>query len=262
MSFPKRITFAVAVNNAEVFEGNFLASPCVGGSHGHQVLIQRDFNSAAGAYNEALDRSVNDLVVFVHQDMYLPGSWLQQLSVALDYLAVKDPKWGVLGVYGTRSDGTGVGHVYSSGLGVLGAPLECPTRVQTLDEIVLIIRKSSGLRFDSSLPNFHFYGADICLAAAERGMCSYAVSAFCVHNTQFNLVLPKEFYECYKHFKRSWKCRLPIQTSCVKVSNFDVQVHTRRLREAYLKYFRRNALGVARAEHIQELLEKVEVNSV
>ena len=68
--------------------------------------------------------------------------------------------------------------------------------VQTLDEIVLILKKSSGLRFDDSLPHFHFYGTDICLRAAQRGMRSYAISAFCVHNTHQTLVLPEEFYEC------------------------------------------------------------------
>jgi len=55
--------------------------------------------------------------------------------------------------------------------------------VQTLDEIVLIFRRDSGLSFDETLPHFHFYGTDICMRAAEQGRQCYAISAFCVHNT-------------------------------------------------------------------------------
>ena len=35
----------------------------------------RGFTSAARAYNDALERR-NDCVAFVHQDVYLPESWM------------------------------------------------------------------------------------------------------------------------------------------------------------------------------------------
>ena len=98
-------------------------------------------------------------------------------------------------------DDRGRGHVFSSGL-MLGASFDRPAAVQTLDEIVLIIRKSTQLRFDERLPHFHFYGAEICMAAAKAGRTNYAISAFSVHNSQMNLVLPKEFYESYRVFKK------------------------------------------------------------
>ena len=249
------ITFAVAVNSREVFENNFLASPCLRASH-HPILVQR-FDSAARAYNDALDKSVNDLMVFCHADIVLPQSWLLQLQRALDHLQGRDPAWGVLGCAGVTQDGSFWGHVYSSGLGIFGKPFEAPERVQTLDEIVLILRKSSGLRFDESLPHFHLYGADICLRAAKRGMKSYAISAFCIHNTHQNLILPKEFYECCKHIKRVWKDCLPIQTTCIRITRFNLPIYKRRLREAYLRYIRRKEVGGTRVGNVQRLLEEL-----
>jgi hypothetical protein len=92
MSARNRITFVIAVNNRELFEHNFLASPCLGRLQGHQILVQESFSSAAKAYNDAIDRAANDLIVFCHQDIVLPEAWISQLQRALDDLAVADPK--------------------------------------------------------------------------------------------------------------------------------------------------------------------------
>jgi hypothetical protein len=174
----------------------------------------------------------------------------------LDDLAAADPNWGVLGSYGKTQDGRGWGHVYSSGREVIGEPLRRPVVVQTLDEIVLILRKSSGLRFDDSLPHFHFYGTDICLSAAKKGMKSYAISAFCVHNTHQTLVLPKEFYECCRHIKRVWKDCLPIQTTCIRITKFNFPLYNRQLRELYLRYIRRRECGGTRVQDPLPLLKE------
>ena len=252
----KGITFAVAVNQREVFENNFLASPCLRKSCDHQILVQEGFDSATKAYNDAIGRSLNDLIVFAHQDVILPETWLSELQHALSHLEIEDPNWGVLGCYGETQSDNGRGYVYSSGLGILGRPLKHPSPVQTLDEIVLILRKSSGLRFDDTLPHFHFYGADICLTAARMGLKSYAISAFCIHNTRQTLVLPKEFYASCRHIKRAWKDCLPIQTTCIKITKFNIPVYTRRLREAYLRYIRRKEFGGARKQNPQKLLDE------
>ena len=164
------LTFASAVNNENIFQNNFMASPCLRGGHPHQILAQRNFSSAAKAYNDAIDRSVNDLLIFAHQDMLFPASWVSDLERSMTILESVDPRWGVLGCYGETLDDNGRGYLYSPGRGILGNAFVHPVPVQTLDEIVLIVRKSSNLRFDDDLPHFHFYGADVVMAAAEKGM--------------------------------------------------------------------------------------------
>ena len=260
MSITPNVTFAVAVNSRQLLEHNFMQSPCFRKPHDYQILIQENFSSAAAAYNDAIDNSRNDLIVFCHQDVFLPENWLSQLDEALNYLEATDPRWGVLGSYGKTVDGRGWGHVYSSGRGVIGEPLNQPVPIQTLDEIVLILRKSSGLRFDESLPHFHLYGADICLRAAKKGMKTYAISAFCIHNTHQYLVLPDEFYECCRYIRRSWNESLPIQTTCIRLTKFNVPLYARRLREAYLRHVRRKVVGGTRVSDVHGVLEKLAVS--
>jgi hypothetical protein len=228
-------TFVVAVNDKDILRENFLSSPCLRHDRSHQVLLQEGFASAAEAYNAAIEDSVNDLMVFVHQDVWLPESWSTNLESAIQELDATDPNWGVLGCIGTAADTSGRGFVYSLGRGAEGEPLHRPEIVQTLDELVLVIRKSSGLRFDMSLPNFHFYGTDICLRATVRGLNCYAIPAPCVHNTQQNLVLPKEFYESYAYIRRTWRNHLPIHTTCISVTKSNIQMYWRQARELYLR---------------------------
>jgi hypothetical protein len=250
------VTFVVAVNDRDVFANNFSVSPCLFRPHPPEIVVQEQFSSAATAYNDALDRSSNDLHIFCHQDVYLPEGWLKDLQKALDYLAIHDPNWGVLGCSGITVDHDHWRYLYSSGLGVSGAPFEHPRPVQTLDEIVLILRKSSGLRFDEQLPHFHLYGTDICLQAQQRGMTSYAISAFCIHNTHQSLILPSQFYRCCKHIKRTWSDCLPIQTTCVRITTFSLPIYTRRLREGYLRYVQRRQFGGRRVQDIRPLLKE------
>lgn len=243
------------MNDREVLERNFLASPCLHGTHGHEILVQEQFVSAPKAYNDALERSSNDLIVFCHSDIYLPENWLKDLRCALDYLAIHDPNWGVLGCSGMTVDRRHWRYMYSTGLGVSGHPLAHPEPVQTLDEIVLIMRKSSGLGFDEDLPHFHLYGTDICLRAAAIGMKSYVISAFCIHNTHQNLILAPEFYDCCRHISRVWKDSLPIQTTCIRITKFRVPIYSRRLRESYLRHIRRKEFGGIRVKDVRRLVE-------
>jgi hypothetical protein len=252
------VTFVVAVNNREILDSHFLSSPCFRGPHQHQILLQEGYCSAAKAYNNGIDHSHNDLVVFVHQDVILGPTWMADLKRALTYLDKHDPEWGVLGVCGVVQPDVGRGYVYSSGIGIIGSPFETPARIRTLDEIVLILRKSSNLSFDEGLPHFHMYGTDICLTAERDGKNNYVISAFCIHNTQPYLVLPREFYEGYRYVRRKWMKYLPIKTTCIQISRSNYRMYKRKLEDLYFRYVRRRLYYGSRAANVPQLLEKVE----
>lgn len=256
-----KVTFAVAVNNRDILEQNLLASDSLRQGHPHELLLQENFTSAALAYNDAMERANNDLVIFVHQDVFLPRPWFEQLNAALQALGKTDANWGVLGCWGATVDGKYCGHIYSSGLGVLGKGFGRPVPVQTLDEIVLIVRKGSALRFDTALPHFHLYGTDLCMRAARQGLVSYAISAFCVHNTSQILDLPADFYQCYRHVKSRWKEYLPIQTSCIRISRFDTEVHRRRLQRFFHSRFGDNRSPATRVPDPTKLLSTLQLES-
>jgi len=221
----KSITFVVPVNDEYIFSSNFMSSPLFE-IDDYEIISQREFYSASKAYNDAIDRSQNDIIVFSHQDIILPAFWEKELLRSLNYLTEHDPKWGVIGCYGENREYNsckGYGYMYCIGnKKLLGGLLFHPMPIQTLDEVVLILRKSSGLRFDERLPHYHLYGTDICMTSKSRGMNCYAISAFCIHNTKKIHVLPKEFFECYKYIKRKWYSMLPIETTCIRISKCDL----------------------------------------
>ena len=140
MPIQKQITFVAAVNKRDILERNFLASPCFRTPHPHQILIQEGFASASNAYNDAIDKSTNDLIVFIHQDVILPEGWLDDLERAL------------IGLFGTRRPTSGASSVvtakhFTTTDGVTSIPLDLGfwesrlsvlLQIQTLDEIVLI----------------------------------------------------------------------------------------------------------------------------
>jgi glycosyltransferase involved in cell wall biosynthesis len=242
-------TIAVSVNNEEVLQQNLLLSPGLVNGGRNQLLLRRNFPSASLAYNSAIQEADHDIVIFVHQDIYLPDTWFADLNRCLAFLEGAGVNWGVLGCYGSRkgADG-GLGRVFTRGLGRHGRQITQPEPVETLDEIVLILRKSSGLRFDPGLPHFHLYGPDICLTARARGMVNYAFQGYCVHNTNQLLILPEEFYTCYRYIRSKWAHYLPIYSSCMKISFLNEEFYRRRIVEAKQRVFGMRSRAAKRVE--------------
>jgi glycosyltransferase involved in cell wall biosynthesis len=248
------MTFVVNRNSTSVFERNFAASSCLDGIRPDRIIVQEGFSSAAAAYNDAIEKADTDLLVFAHQDVYFPADWLDNLDRSLKILERSDPDWGVLGGWGVNNRGLQAGYLYSVGLGILGKPFVQPVAIDTLDEYFLIMRKSSGLRFDSNLPNFHLYGTDICLSARKNNKNCYAISAFSIHNTG-NGKLPPEFFDCYWHVKKKWKEFLPIQTPCIRITRWNEELIVRKLKHVYFKLFRREYGLHARLEDPRSALK-------
>lgn len=206
-----------AVNNDDVLSSCLLSSLDV--STAQDVILQRGFADASVAYNSGIDRSNGDILVFAHQDVYLPEGWIRRVESAIDSLALSDPNWGVLGVWGVAASQQRAGHLYCAGLRTtLGECFDGAREVRVLDEVVLIVRKSSGLRFDERLRGFHMYGSDLCLEAARLGMRSYAISALCIHNTNGYCMLPYEFWRSCFFIRHKWAQELPITTTCIEIT--------------------------------------------
>ncbi|MBV8277705.1 MAG: hypothetical protein JO170_20925 [Verrucomicrobia bacterium] len=210
-------TVVSATNNEAVLNSCLLSSPDI--QEAVTVMLQKGYSSAATAYNVAIDQAESDLLIFVHQDVYLPRGWLASLQRALDLLSNEDPNWGVLGVWGVSdSSDDGTGFLYCAANGRLGNAFEGVREVSSLDEVLLIMRKSSKLRFDNQLPGYHMYGTDICLQARRHGMKSYVIPALCIHNTNGYGMLPLQFWRSYFYMRKKWRSQLPIATSCTKIT--------------------------------------------
>lgn len=241
-------SLVVAANSESVLHNTLLASPALGSEC--QIIVERGFLSAGKAYNAGLKRARNDIVVFAHQDVYLPEAWKAGLSSAIQQLARIEPAWAVLGSFGVTS-GTPPrlkGYCYSTGLGrILGEPFSAPVSARTLDELVLVVRRSSGLTFDEQLPGFHLYGTDICLAAKARGLGSYIVPAFCIHNSNGIRRLPSEFWQGYFYLRHKWWNVLPVTTCCTTITKACLPV-ARRVFEERMRHRAPQSLGTRCAD--------------
>lgn len=233
------ITFVVAVNDEDELRHNLLASPVARSTHHHWLLIEnrgnRSYASISRLYHDALRAARNDLVFFVHQDVFLPYGWEERVFLGLRELEARDPRWGIIGAVGALPPRAGEpkelrGHWCDpSGYYRLG-PL--PSAVQSLDEQWLGLRRSSGLDFDPDLPGFHCYGIDLSLAALEHGRRTWALDAFVWHkyrDSRGYLVSRREdsvkirerwtdrfmaeFLPAADYVEQKWQKHLPFQTT-------------------------------------------------
>jgi|ERR1700722_2350339 len=215
--------FIVATNNDELLRKNFLSSKVIR-EQKYQVILQRGYRNIGKAYNDGMRKTDAEILVCLHQDVFLPDAWEDQMFASLAKLETSN--WGVLGVAGMRAVGRHtllVGHLLGPGPQEIGSPDGLPAQVETLDELLLVIRNDGKLLFDEEIPTTHFYGADICLEASSKGLGCFAINAYCHHNSINSNPDCPEFRLASKYMQKKWKRRLPFVTTCAVVEPKSVE---------------------------------------
>lgn len=208
------ISFVVCSNDRDQLESNLRRSPCLDPGTPHELIVLREQPSAAAGYEQGREQATNDLVVFVHQDVYLPRGWDARFVEQFLEAERRFGPIGVAGVYGYAVDDDGastpVGRVIDrQTLYDVATPLPAP--VTGLDEIVLAFRRMSPVHFDPAL-GFHLYGADLALQAATRGLGVVALDAPCFHNSLFH-ALPTAFHDARRRLLAKWPDVRPLHAS-------------------------------------------------
>lgn len=206
---------ACASHSEEILAANLARSPML--AQGVTLHVERGAPSAAIAYNRILKATDAPVVVFAHHDVYLPHGWDALLRARLDELP---QDWAVFGAYGVGLGGADLGPVWSSSLGsIVGrVPLE-PAPVQSLDELLIVLRRDAGLGFDEALEGWHMYGTDIVQMARAAGRGAYAGALPCIHNDRYHGVLDRDFDNAYQFMRHKWASVLPLHTSVCKISS-------------------------------------------
>lgn len=214
------LTFVAAVNNIETLNGSLLKSPCLQTGE-HQLLITHGASSAAEAYNKAFEEATGDILVFLHQDVWLPEGWSKVLLQRYGEV-LQSEAWrvaadvSVVGAYGVDKTGQRFGKVMSHGKPLIEeTPL--PAEVQTLDEFLLVLPRSSKLRFDPTM-GFHFYGCDIAMQARKQGGFAIVVDALAHHDYFSKHPFFTDFEARKTVFRGKWGER-PIYTSCTLIKD-------------------------------------------
>lgn len=234
------VTVAAAVNDRSVLEGCLKRSPDLARDPG-AVRIYEGFASAALAYNKALDDAGSDIIVLAHQDVYLPAGFLARLRKGLAQLAALDPDWAVAGVIGLDGKGAVVGETWSSGLRrLVGEKVASPTPVVSMDEVLLVVRRSAGVRFDDELPGFHLYAADFVLAARRRGRGCYVLDLPIIHHSRPVVRLDRGYRRAYRYMQRKWAGSLPIPNLVCPITRSSLPLL---IRDARLRWLNRRQRG-------------------
>lgn len=231
------ISFVTCVNNIEQYRnfvlGSLLKSSTKKIYETIPVLNFGNKYSAAQALNIGLDKARGDLVVFCHQDILFYKEWIDMLYERIKEIEKKTTEWGVLGTAGINSNDTTIGVVHNlmgtfqwgSCLGVTIHP------VQTVDEHCMIIKKSSGLRFDEEKFNgFHCYGPDICLSATSKGFTNFGILCPLVHESSSGSIISgkKEFMRLLNILAQKWRPIYPvIRTTTSLIRRKSVQTFIR-----------------------------------
>lgn len=203
-----RYSIITAVNKGDVLIENLLKSPDI---FLHDIQIKYGYRNICYAYNEAVKESQEEILIFVHQDVLLPEYFFEDLLLSIAKLIYTD--WGVLGVAGKTHNGRLSANVIDRGFLLKTNDLR-PSLVQTIDELILIVKKSSfdKLVFDEDITNNHLFGTDLCLQAEQHGMKNFIIDIPCFHNSTL-VSVPNNYYETEKYIREKWECYLPIFTT-------------------------------------------------
>lgn len=229
-----------AINNEATLSQNLCASPSLR-SEPERLTILRNQPSASVAYNVGLDMTTARYCVFVHQDVYLPKGWPDRLAAQIAVLNHIDSDWAVAGLFGVSETGTYAGRVWTTSLlRELGEHFDTPIPVQSVDELLIIVDRSKGLRFDENLPSFHLYGTDIVQLVRKAGLGAYVIHAPVIHNDQPIKSLRSGFLEAHNYMRRKWRNRLPIATPVTKITTFGTKTYIKILKEELNKFRNRS----------------------
>lgn len=199
------------------------------------------------AYNQGLAGTDAPYVILLHQDVYLPEGWLARAAEEIRRLESAHPDWAVAGIYGLTTAGRHAGRVWDAVFGhELTSSVQLPAEVQSLDELLLIVRRDRFAGFDPNLPSFHLYGTDAVQSALQSGHGAFALDLPVVHNNRPIESLGGGYADAYRYMQAKWSDRLPIATSVCTLSSNPWHLARVRLRRWRAKVERGGLLGDAR----------------
>lgn len=226
------LAVVAAVNDEQVLEQNLMRSPMLARG-AIPVIIERGHDSAGKAYNAGAARTNADLVIFAHQDVYFPAGWDTRLIQAVNALEDSAADWGILGVWGIGAANNYHGRVWCSGSNQeFSGPTGNLVPVASIDEIVIVVKRSIALTFDQELPGYHFYATDLALHARQRGLGTYVFDGPVVHNSRTVPQLGAAYVQAYRYMQRKWRSQLPLPTCVIPLTRTGWPLHKYRAKVA------------------------------
>lgn len=218
-----KISFIVCVSDGPVMTDNLMRSPCLAPGTVHQLILAYGCRNAAEGFDMGMRVASGEVVVFVHQDVFLPPGW--DNTFISGYQKVRGLMSAeVVGIYGLSAVKDGeeprrLGAVNDRGEWLRG-DIPLPARAQSLDELLIAVPRGSRLRLDPEL-GFDLYATDLVLQAESAGGCGAVIDAPCEHHSSLPRThIPRPILERFGKaalvFERKWASRFPIETPCIR----------------------------------------------
>lgn len=173
--------------------------------------------SAYAGLNAILSAARGRHVILCHQDVRLIAEGRADLDRRLAELTRHDAAWALAGNAGGIAPGDLALRI-SDPHGPDQRRGHFPARVGALDENFIVVRRSARIGFSRDLDGFHFYGADICLAAATLGHTAYVIDFHLAHLSAGKT--GPAFRNSEAQFRAKWSGALRprwLQTTCALV---------------------------------------------
>lgn len=218
-----KLSFVVCVSDTGILAANLMRSPCLTHGSPHQLILVHGCPNAAEGFSRGMSLASGDILVFVHQDVFLPDGWDKSFISGFMEARNQMPA-GVVGIYGLSAPKDAgrpqqLGAVNDRGEWLRGT-VPLPARAQSLDELLFAVPRGSRLRLDPEL-GFDLYATDLVLQAEAGGGCGAVVEAPCEHRTSLpRRNIPRSIVERLRKsalvFERKWAFRFPIETPCIR----------------------------------------------
>lgn len=169
------------------------------------------YPSAGAALNEGARQAKNDVVAFVHQDVVLHS--LTALEEAAGMI-MTDPGIGILGAIGVDAGDRLIGRIRDRVVRV-GAPAATPQDVESLDEVLLVVRRAQLMSEPlSEHPRlaWHAYGVEYCARMRRRGLRAVALDIPLTHNSLTTNL--KDLDLAHAYVGQLHRELLPLRTTC------------------------------------------------
>jgi Glycosyltransferase like family len=178
-----------------------------------------DYPSAGAALNHGVSLATNDVIVFVHQDVFLHS--LTALKRAAGQMQAGG--FGLLGANGMHADGRLLGRVRDRVV-LSGETVDQPTDVDSVDELLFMAPRSQLLNeplTESGDMAWHAYAVEYGLRVRRRGLRTGVAEIPLTHNSlTANLA---RLDDAHQAVAARYKDLLPIRTTCGTVTSKTAQ---------------------------------------
>lgn len=176
------------------------------------------FKTAGAALNHGARQAHNDVVVFVHQDVFLHS--LPHLEAVAGTL-LRTPGFGVLGAVGVDRRGKIIGRVRDRVV-PLGEPARRPRDVDTLDEVLFMTTRDQVLAeplADDPQLGWHAYAVEYSLRMRRIGRRVVVMDVPLTHNSL--TINMHNLDVAHRRVGERYPALLPIMTTCGVVQRAD-----------------------------------------